>query len=293
MAGTLAEMARFTLRREFRAIDSTEARILLVEGGDRVLPAFDPMLSERARRALEDLGVTVRTESLVTGVDAAGVVVSSGGAEERVPTRTVVWAAGVAASPLGAELGAAGAPLDRVGRVLVEPDLTVPGHPEILVLGDLAAFRHGDEELPGTAPVALQQGAYAARLIARRARGRPAPGPFSYWDRGIMATIGRSRAVADAFGVRFWGFPAWLAWLFVHLFFLIEFENRVLVLLQWAWNYLTFGRNARLITGREAGEGAGREAEAEAGREAEAGDGRAAGTHRGAAEEPESGEGRP
>jgi NADH dehydrogenase len=252
MAGALAEMSRFTLRHEFRAIDPAEARILLLEGGDRVLPTFDPKLSERARRSLEDLGVTVRTGAFVTGIDEDGVVVSVGGADERIPARTIVWAAGVEASPLGEDLARAGATLDRVGRVLVEPDLTVPGHPEVFVLGDLASFRHGEKELPGTAPVALQQGAYAARLIGDRVRGRAGRGPFSYWNRGIMATIGRSRAVADAFGVRFWGLPAWLAWLFVHLFFLIEFENRVLVLVQWAWNYITFGRGARLITGTDA-----------------------------------------
>ena len=251
MAGALAEMSRFTLRHEFRAIDPAEARILLLEGGGRVLPSFEPKLSERARRSLEDLGVTVRTGAFVTGIDEEGVVVSVDGTDERIPARTIVWAAGVEASPLGEDLARAGATLDRVGRVLVEPDLTVPGHPEILVLGDLASFRHGEKELPGTAPVALQQGAYAARLIADRVRGRERDDPeaFTYWNRGIMATIGRSRAVADAFGVRFWGLPAWLAWLFVHLFFLIEFENRVLVLVQWAWNYITFGRGARLITG--------------------------------------------
>ena len=249
MAGALAEMSRFTLRHEFRAIDPAEARILLLEGGERVLPSFEPKLSERARRSLEDLGVTVRTGAFVTGIDEEGVVVSVGGTDERIPARTIVWAAGVEASPLGEDLARAGATLDRAGRVLVEPDLTVPGHPEIFVLGDLASFQHGEKELPGTAPVALQQGAYAARLIADRVRGRGGRAPFSYWNRGIMATIGRSRAVADAFGIRFWGLPAWLAWLFVHLFFLIEFENRVLVLVQWAWNYITFGRGARLITG--------------------------------------------
>ena len=255
MAGTFAEMSRFTLRREFRAIDPAEARILLIEGGDRVLPAFHPDLSARAQRALSDLGVTVRTGALVTAIDEGGVVVSADGAETRIPARTVVWAAGVEASPLGGALARAGATLDRAGRVKVEPDLTVPGLPEVFVLGDLALARDEDgESLPGIAPVALQQGAYAAKVIAARARGTAPPRPFSYWDRGIMATIGRSRAVADSFGVRFWGLPAWLAWLFVHLFFLIEFENRVLVLLQWAWNYATFGRSARLITAEAARE---------------------------------------
>ncbi|HUG01373.1 MAG TPA: NAD(P)/FAD-dependent oxidoreductase [Longimicrobiales bacterium] len=250
MAGTLAEMSRFTLRRDFRAIDPAQARILLIEGGDRVLPGFDPVLSGRALGALRNLGVTVRTNAFVTAIDARGLTVKAGDEEERIHARTVVWAAGVAASPLGVALAGAGAELDRSGRVVVEPDLTVPGHPEVFVLGDLALYDHGEAgALPGIAPVALQQGAYAARVIAARARGADARGPFSYRDRGIMATIGRSRAVADAFGVKFWGLPAWLAWLFVHLLFLIEFENRVLVMLQWAWNYVTFGRSARLITG--------------------------------------------
>ncbi len=256
MAGTFAEMSRFTLRREFRAIDPAEARILLIEGGERVLPTFHPDLSKRADRALAELGVTVRTGAFVTGIDGDGVRVSTDGEEERIPARTVVWAAGVEASPLGGALARAAATLDRAGRVEVEPDLTVPGRPEVFVLGDLALAKdEAGDPLPGIAPVALQQGAYAARVIAARARGKAPPGPFSYWDRGIMATIGRSRAVADSFGVRFWGFPAWLAWLFVHLFFLIEFENRVLVLLQWAWNYATFGRSARLITAAAAPEG--------------------------------------
>jgi NADH dehydrogenase len=255
MAGALAEISRHTLRREFRAIDPTGASILLVEGSDRVLPSFDPRLSGRARTALEGLGVTVRTGAFVTDIRDGSVTLKVGEGRETLGARTVIWAAGIAASPLGKSLARAGAELDRMGRVVVAPDMSVPGHPDVFVLGDLALHDHdGKGPLPGIAPVALQQGAYVAKLLAARARGRSFDKPFSYWDRGIMATIGRSRAVADSFGVKFWGLPAWLAWLFVHLFFLIEFENRALVMLQWAWNYVTFGRSARLITG-DAGKG--------------------------------------
>lgn len=249
LAGALAEIARVTLAKEFRAIDPTAARIVLLEGADRVLPGYHPDLSARAEAALRKLGVEVRTSTLVIDIEPEVVRVRRGEIAELVPAHTVLWAAGVKASPLGEVIAAAtGASLDPQGRVRVNPDLTAPGHPEILVIGDLAHCpgRNG-QPLPGVAQVAMQQGAYAARLITDRLAGRTVP-PFPYRDWGAMATIGRHAAVADLLGVRFSGFPAWLAWLFVHLMKMVEFSNRVLVLAQWAWNYFTFNRSARLIT---------------------------------------------
>jgi NADH dehydrogenase len=242
LAGAIAEIRRHTVARDFRAIDPTRARVLLLEGSPRVLPPFPEDLSARAAQALRRLGVEVRTGALVTGVTPEAVYVG----DEAIPTRTALWAAGVAASPLGTSLGV---PLDRGGRVLVEPDLTVPGHPEVYVIGDLAAFTHrGDKPLPGVAPVAIQQGNAAADNIWRTIQGRPRR-PFRYVDKGNLATIGRGAAVADMGGrVRLWGLPAWLAWLFVHILYLIGFENRLLVLFQWAWSYFTYERGARLIT---------------------------------------------
>ena len=252
LAGALGEIANDTLKRDFRSIDSRDARILLLEGADRVLPPYPPDLSAKAERALERLKVTVRTSTLVTAVDRDGVDVRCGAATERIASRTVLWAAGVQASPLGRILAeACGAPLDRAGRVIVEPDLTVPHHPEILVIGDLASYAHQTgTPLPGVAPVAMQEGRYAARLVAGRLRGESLPA-FRYRHRGSMATIGRGEAVADFGRVRFDGLLAWLAWLFVHLIYLIEFDNRLLVLVQWAWNYITRNRGARLITGEQ------------------------------------------
>lgn len=249
LAGALAEIARVTLAQEFRAIDPADARIVLLEGADRVLPGYPSDLSAKAEAALRALGVEVRTSTLVTEIEPEVVRVRRGDLTELVPAHTVLWAAGVKASPFGEVIAAAtGARLDRQGRVQVEPDLTVPGHPELLVLGDLAHRRGADgQPLPGVAQVAMQQGAYAARLISGRLAGRTVS-PFRYRDWGAMATIGRHAAVADLLGVRFSGFPAWLAWLFVHLMKMVEFSNRVLVLAQWAWNYLTFNRSARLIT---------------------------------------------
>ena len=252
LAGTLGEIANHTLKGDFRRIDPRDARIFLLEGVDRVLPPYPPDLSRKARRSLERLGVSVRTGTLVTDIKADGVTVRAGERVEHIPTRTVLWAAGVNASPLGKVLQAeAGAPLDRAGRVLVERDLTLPGHPEIFVIGDLASYAHqGGKPLPGVAPVAIQEGDFVARLIRRRIEGRALP-TFHYNDKGSLATIGRAAAVADIKGLHLSGFLAWITWVFVHLLYIVEFENRLLVFVQWAWTYLTNDRGARLITGQD------------------------------------------
>lgn len=253
LAGALAEIARATLASDFRAIDPTGARILLLELADRVLPPFHAELSERARRSLERLGVEVMTGTRVTEIDEASVAFEQDGRPQTVPTRTVLWAAGTRASPLGELLArSAGARTDRGGRVVVGPDLSVAGHPELMVLGDLASFAHGLERpLPGVATVAIQQGQYVGGLIVSRLEGRHAPPPFRYRDPGSMATIGRAAAVADLGWLRCAGYPAWLIWLFVHLINLVGYQNRLLVLIQWAYNYWTRNRAARLITSRE------------------------------------------
>jgi NADH dehydrogenase len=249
LAGTMAEIARHTLKHEFRHIDPADAQMLLVEAGDRILPAYPPDLSAKAQHSLERLGVVVRTNTMVTNVAADHVMVKFAGADERLATSTVVWAAGVEASPLGKALAeASGAKLDRAGRISVEPDLTLPGHPEIFVLGDMVSYTQDGKPLPGVAPVAIQQGRFVARLITARLRNRPLP-TFRYRNLGNMATIGRSAAVADFGKLHFSGFIAWTMWLFVHLMNLVGFRNRLLVLVQWAWNYFTFDRSARLITG--------------------------------------------
>jgi len=250
LAGTLAEIARDTLRHEFRRIDPTKAHVVLLEGTDRILPAYPPELSAKAAAQLEQIGVVVQTGAMVTAMEPGAVTVRQGAQTVVFRTHTVLWAAGVRASPLGARLAqAAGVQTDRMGRVPVEPDLTVPGHPEVLVIGDLANFSHQDgQPLPGIAPVAIQQGRYAARLIQARLRDKTLP-PFRYRDYGTMATIGRARAVAVLGRFRLAGMLAWLAWLFVHLMYIVEFQNRILILFQWAWNYLTWNRGARLITG--------------------------------------------
>ncbi len=249
LAGALAEIARDTLSHEFRSIEPSHARILLMEGSPRVLSAYPSDLSEKATRSLRSLGVTVRTGTVVTDIQPDAIVVRSGERTERIHAATVLWGAGVQASPFSRILAeTAGAKLDRMGRVTVSPDLSVPAHPEILVIGDMANFAHERESpLPGVAQVAMQQGAYAARLIQNRLRGLTTP-PFRYWDYGTMATIGRHAAVADVFGFRFAGYLAWLAWLCIHLVQLVQFENRLLVFAQWAWSYFTFNRAARLIT---------------------------------------------
>ena len=249
LAGALAEISRDTLRQEFRAIHSADARILLLEGEGRVLPGYPSDLSTKAERSLRRLGVEVRTSSVVTAIDDGAVTFRRGEATERIAARTVLWAAGVRASSLGAKLAArCGAPLDRAGRIVVEADLSLPGHPEILVIGDLACFTHQTgSPLPGVAPVAMQQGRYAARRIVGRLRGETAA-PFRYRDQGSLATIGRAAAVAEIGRFHSSGYLAWLLWCFVHLFYLIEFENRLLVMIQWAWNYFSYNRSARLIT---------------------------------------------
>ena len=253
LAGALGEIANDTLRHDFRHINPRDACIVLVEGEPRVLPTFPPDLSAKAERQLISLGVRPRTNAMVTQIDADGVTISVGGHDERIAAHTVLWAAGVRASRMGKVLAErAGAPLDRAGRVLVEPDLTVPGHPEIFVIGDLAAFTHqGGKLLPGVAPVAMQQGSYVARLIRDRAAGRAAPAPFHYFNKGNLATIGRNKAVADFGKVHIAGFPAWFTWVFVHLMYLVEFDNRLLVFVEWVYNYFTRNRGARLITGRK------------------------------------------
>jgi NADH dehydrogenase len=250
LAGAIAELARHTLKHDFRSIDPASARIELIEGMDRVLPPYPLRLSARAAQALARLGVRVRTNMLVCDVQPECVTVRTSDRTETVPCHTVLWAAGVQASPLAAILArATGAALDRAGRVSVQPDLTLLGHAEVFVIGDMATFTHPTgKPLPGVAPVAMQQGQYVARLIQARLRGQTLP-PFHYHDYGNMATIGRNAAVADFGWLRFSGHLAWLAWLFIHVLKLIEFDNRVLVLFQWAWNYVTRNRSARLITG--------------------------------------------
>lgn len=250
LAGTLGELARDTLRHDFRHIDPAEAAIFLVEGTDRILPSYPPQLSAKAASALARLGVKVWTNAVVTDVQSEAVTLRRGAQSDSLPARTVLWAAGVQASPLGRLLASAtGAELDRAGRVMVEPDLSLPGHPEIFVIGDLAHCRtQQGQPLPGVAPVAMQQGRYVAQLVQRRLQGETMPS-FRYRDRGNMAIVGRAQAVADLGWLRFSGFFAWLAWLFIHLLNLVEFENRVLVTIQWAWNYFTRNRSARLITG--------------------------------------------
>jgi len=241
LAGALAEISRHALARDFRAIDPTRARILLLEGGPRILPPFPPELSEKAREQLVDLGVEVRTGAQATGIDANGVTIGT----ERLAARTVLWAAGVAASPLAKSLGA---PLDRAGRVQVTPELTLPGRTDVFVIGDLATLQQDGKPLPGVAPVAMQAGRHTAVNIVRAIRGEPLV-PFRYRDKGSLAVIGRGAGVA-AFPKSNWsGTIAWWAWLLVHIFYLIGFRNRVLVLLEWAWAYLTWQRGARLITG--------------------------------------------
>lgn len=250
LAGTLAELAKDTLKNDFRHINPAEARIVLLEGTDRILPPYPPQLSAKATAALTRLGVSVRTGATVTDIQPDAATIRYGGNSEHIPTHTVLWAAGVQASPLGRILATATATeLDRAGRVMVAPDLSLPGHPEIFVIGDLAHCRtHTGQPLPGVAQVAMQQGRYVAESVQRRLRGETIP-PFHYQDHGNMAIVGRAQAIADFGGLHFSGFFAWLAWLFIHLINLVEFENRVLVSIQWAWNYFTRNRSARLITG--------------------------------------------
>jgi NADH dehydrogenase len=245
MAGAISEIARDILKHDFRSINTADAKVLLIEGGARVLAAYPPDLSESALKQLHKLGVVTQLGAMVTAIDDDGVTMKHGDTAERVESKTVIWAAGVRAHPLGKMLGET----DKMGRVIVEPDLSVPGHPEILVIGDLANFHHQDgKPLPGVSPVAIQMGQYAAKLIRKRLAGEPYKS-FHYWDKGSMATIGRAAAVAEIGKLHFSGLVAWLLWLFVHLMYLVGFQNRLVVLMQWFYSYATFNRGARLITG--------------------------------------------
>ncbi|MEA2236059.1 MAG: hypothetical protein QOC81_783 [Thermoanaerobaculia bacterium] len=243
LAGALSEIARQTMLRDFRRINPSSARVILIEGLDRLLPPYPPDLSAKAAAQLRALGVEVMTSTIVTRVTDHDVAAG----DTIIPTRTVLWAAGVQASPLARSLGT---PLDRAGRVLVAPDLSVPGHAEVFVIGDLASVTQEDGKLvPGVAPAAIQEGVHTAKNILRIANGQPTL-PFRYRDKGSLATIGRAAGVADLGRIRLSGFIAWAAWLGIHIFFLIGFRNRLLVILQWAWAYVTFQRGARLITGK-------------------------------------------
>lgn len=246
LAGAIAELASYVLARDFRAISPESTRVVLLESGARILNTFAPQLSDRALRSLAGMGVEVRTNAKVTQIDEEGILLGG----ERIQAGTVLWAAGVAAAPLPRDLPA---PVDRTGRALVERDCSLPGHPEIFCIGDAAAFlpKIGNDPLPGVSAVAMQQGRFVARQIGRRIDARP-PQTFVYRDKGSMATIGRSRAVAQLGKVRLSGFIAWLTWLLVHIYYLVDFRNRTIVIISWAWSYLTYRRGARLITGHEA-----------------------------------------
>ena len=250
LAGAIGELAAHTLKRDFRRIDPATARILLVEAAGRPLPPYPESLSRAAAESLSRLGVELLTGTRIEEIDPEGVVVSSGEGRRRIPAATVLWAAGVQASPLASALAEqTGAELDGNGRIRVQPDLSLPGHPEVLVLGDMCRLDDAEgNPLPGVAPVAMQQGRHAARSLRRRLAGKSTR-PFRYRDRGSLAVIGRAAAVAELGPLRFSGYPAWLLWLFVHIMYLVGFANRVLVLFQWAYSYLTRGRGARLITG--------------------------------------------
>jgi NADH dehydrogenase len=252
LAGQIGEIARHAVRNEYRDVDTGDARILLVETADRVLPPFPPRLSASAERALVKLGVTPLTSHTVVDIEAASLTLADGnGVTERIDARTVIWAAGVVASELATVLDEeTGSGVDRAGRITVGPDLTLPGHPEVMAIGDMAAVHDSDGQavpLPGVAPVAMQQGRYAARAIRSRLEGRE-PRPFRYTDKGNLATIGRAKAVADIKGLQLSGLFAWLTWLFVHLFYLIGLQNRLIVFIRWTWSFLSHGRGARLIT---------------------------------------------
>jgi NADH:ubiquinone reductase (H+-translocating) len=249
LAGALAEIARNVLRDEFRSIKPEEARILLLDGSPRVLPPFEPGLSAKAERALIQLGVRPRNNVRVTAVEPESVTLKTAQGEERIRTRTILWAAGVKSSVLNQRLAErTGVKLDRAGRVEVSAELTVPSHPEIFVVGDTALVMDGEKPVPGVAPAAMQMGHYAAKVIKRRLEGKPVE-PFRYWDKGSLAVIGRHSGVAHIGPFRFDGFVAWLCWLFIHLMYLVGFENRLIVFVRWGISYLTWNRMARLITG--------------------------------------------
>ncbi|CAN5323358.1 NAD(P)/FAD-dependent oxidoreductase [soil metagenome] len=254
MAGAIAELAHITMRNDFRSIDPKAARVILVEGQTRLLGTFHPKLSEAAAVSLQRMGVEVWLDCHVNEVTADHVLFESDATKDshRIETNNVVWAAGVKASPLGRKLAEKVGPtveVDRGGRLTVTPDCSLPGQPNLFIVGDLASFKGPDgKPLPGLAPVAMQQGRYVAEVIANRIKGRTPLAPFKYWDKGTMATIGRSRAVAETSGIQLTGFIAWLAWLFIHILYLAQFENRVMVVFQWFWNFITRNRAARLIT---------------------------------------------
>jgi NADH dehydrogenase len=254
LAGALGEISRHTLRNDFRSIRPEEARILILDGSSRVLPTYPEDLSRRAERSLLRLGVRVRNGVRVVGIDGEGVSFQTQGGTERLAAKTVLWAGGVAGTDLARKLAAhTGAETDRIGRIRVNPDLTIPRYPNIYVVGDLAlAFRSEGTPLPGVAQVAMQQGTYAGKSIAGRLTAAKELPPFRYFDRGDMAVIGRASAVANIFGIHVSGYPAWLVWLFIHLMYIVEFRSRLLVFIQWGFQYLTFSRGARLITGSAA-----------------------------------------
>ncbi len=246
LAGAISDIAGRHLTKEFRSIDPRQSRIILLEGGPRVLPSYSEDLSASAERQLKEMGIEVRTNAMVTNIEQGAVCVGT----EKIPASVVLWGAGVSASPLGKMLGV---PIDKAGRVIVQPDLTLPGHPEVFVTGDLAsATRHNGQPVPGVAPAAIQMGKFAARQIKRAVAGKPRE-KFEYLDKGSLATIGRSRAVGQFGKIHISGYFAWMAWLFVHLLFLVGFRNRLFVMSEWAWAYLTYNHSARLIT--EPGEG--------------------------------------
>ena len=252
LAGTIAELSRTTLKYDFRNIDTSNARIILVEAADRVLRTYPPGLSKRAEKKLTDLGVEIRLHSMVKNIEDNTAYIEMNGTSEKIQARTMLWTAGVKASKLGETIGEkTGAELDELGRVVVNPDLSVPGYPDIFVIGDLANYSHqGTEPLPGVAQVAMQEGRYVAGLIEDRIKGKEIP-PFKYHDKGSLAIIGSSYAVADLGRLRFSGFFAWLVWALIHISYLVEFENRAVVFFRWAWNYLTRKRGVRLITGKD------------------------------------------
>ena len=256
LAGALAEIANETLKNDFRRINPKDARIILMEGGNRVLAAYPPGLSEKAEKLVKRLGVEVMKGVMATEIDESGVTYRRGDTVEKLVAKTVIWAGGVTATSFGNKLAErTKAETDRSGRIKVRPDLTIPNYPDIFVLGDLAlAQGKNGKTLPGVAQVAIQSGAYAARAIRDRVAGKKNLPPFHYFDKGDMAVIGRASAVANIFGLQVWGLPAWLIWLFIHLMYIVEFQNRVLVFIQWGFEYLTFSRGARLITGTGEGE---------------------------------------
>ncbi|PMB46585.1 FAD-dependent oxidoreductase [Fischerella thermalis CCMEE 5330] len=253
LAGAIAELAYHTMKEDFRNIDTTEAQVILLEGLDRILPPFAPELSVQAETSLQKLGVTVQTKTLVTNIENDFVTIKQGEKISQIAAKTVLWAAGVKASPLGQALAQrTGIECDRAGRVIVEPDLSIKGYPNIFVIGDLAHFAHQNgKPLPGVAPVAMQQGEYVASLIKQKLQGQTSLSRFYYVDRGSLAVIGQNSAVVDLGFIKFTGFVAWLFWLLVHIYFLIEFDNKLIVMIQWGWNYFTRNRGARLITGKE------------------------------------------